>query len=74
MSALMPVPGVFTSSGVLGVHDLCLSIRAAILAFSRAHLLASFSLISFSICNCLAFSAGSLLLSFNCLSISVAIF
>ena len=60
MLALMPVPCIFTSLGVLGVCGLCLLIRAAILAFSSAHLLASFSLISFSICNCLAFSACSL--------------
>ena len=56
------------------VCDLCLSIRAAILAFSSVCLLASFSFISFFICNHLAFSACSLLFSFNCLSISVATF
>ena len=70
----MPVPDLVTLSGVLGVRNLCLSIRASILAFSNARLLASFSLISFSICNYLAFSACSLLFSFNCLSISVANF
>ena len=74
MSALMPVPGIFTSSGVFGVQGLCLSIRADILAFSSARLLAYFSLRSFSICNCLAFSACSFLFSYSFLSVSVANF
>ena len=68
VSALVPVPNLLTSSGLLSVCNLCLLIRAAILAFSSARLLASFSLISFSICNCLAFSACNLLFSFLCLS------
>ena len=74
--AFLPVPGLFTSSGVFSVCSLCLLIRASIWAFSNASLLASFSFISFSVCNLLAFSSASLLASFslNCLSVSVAIF
>ena len=74
MSALLPVPDLLTSSGVIGVHALCLAIRAAIWAFSSSGLLASFCFVSFSICNCLAFSACSLLFSFDCFSVSVTTF
>ena len=74
LSALLPVPNLLTSSVVIGVCALCLAIRAAIWAFSSLSLLASFSFVSFSICNCPAFSAYSLLFSFNCFSVSVATF
>ena len=74
--AFLPVPDVFTSSGVFGVHGLCFSIRASIWAFSVAIHFASLSFISFCIHILLAFSSTSLLASFsiNCLSISVALF
>ena len=62
------------AGGVFSVRGLCFLIRASIWAFSNASLLASFSLISFSACNCLAFSACSYLFSSDCLSVSVAIF
>ena len=74
--AFLPVPNVSTLSDVFGVRDLYFAIRASIWAFSNANLLASFSFISFSICNHLAFSSTSLSasFSFNCLSISAALF
>ena len=74
--AFLPVPDVFTSSGVFGVCGLCFAIRASIWSFSNANLLASFSFISCSICNHLAFSSASLLssVSFDCLLVSVALF
>ena len=70
----LPVPDVFTLSGVFSVRGLCFSMRASIWAFSN--LLASLSFISFSICNHLAFSSTSCLasFSFNCFSVSVALF
>ena len=43
-------------------------------AFSNASLFASFSLISFSVCNLLAFSSARLLASFSFISFSVCIF
>ena len=74
--AFLPVPSVFTLSGVFSVHGLCLLIRASIWAFSNANLFAFFSFISFFVCNLLAFSSASILasFSFNYLSVSVAIF
>ena len=73
---IFAVPDVFTLSGVFNGCGLCFLIRASIWAFSNANLLASFSFISFSMCNHLGFSNGSLLasFSFNCLSVSVALF
>ena len=48
--------------------------KSCYLGLFSMHLLASFSLTSFSICNCLIFSACGLLFSFDCFSISVATF
>ena len=48
--AFLPVPNVFTSSGVFSVCGLCFTISAYIFAFSDAILFASLSFIFFCIC------------------------
>ena len=72
----MPVPNVLTSSGVFGVHGLCFSMSASILAFSIICLFASVFFITFCPCILLAFSSTSLLASFSlyCFAVVLALF
>ena len=74
--AFLPVPNLFTSSGVFGVHSLCFSMSASILAFSIVYPFASMSFISFCFCILLAFSSTSLLASFSlyCFAVILALF
>ena len=63
--AFLPVPNLFTSSGVFGVHSLCFSMSASILAFSIICLFASIFFESFSPCILLTFYSACLLASFS---------
>ena len=74
--AFLPVPNLFTSSGVFGVCNLCFSMSASIWAFSIICLFASIFFESFCPCILLAFSSTSLLASFSlyCFAVISALF
>ena len=67
--AFMPVPDLFTSSGVFSVCHLCFSMSASIWAFSIICVFASISFKSFCPCIFLALSSASHLASFGTISI-----
>ena len=72
----LPVPDLFTPSGVFSVRNLCFSMSASILAFSIICLFASIFFESFCSCILLTFSSTSLLASFSlcCFAVLSALF